>query len=448
VSRLVITLKYPWRAIYLSCRKNLATIVLLATLVASAKPAHAQSGCSVLEQNAFVRDTLQNIYLWYQHLPGLDPALYDSPEAYLEAVRYRPLDASFSHISSREASTAFYSESQYIGIGLSLKQTGATELRVSQVFPDSPASEVRLARGDYLLSINGRSVAELLSSGELGAAFGPDEIGVSVELAWRALRGDISRAVVSKRPVTIPTVSHTEVFDLGGLPVGYLHFRNFVTPSVSALDRAFAEFRARGVVDVILDLRYNGGGLVEVARHLGGLIGGMRTNTQVFVEFVHNDKNTFRNQRVRFNDPPEALDLPRLVVIATRATASSSELVVNGLRPFLPVTLVGDSTFGKPVGQYGYNFCDKTLFPVSFQTRNAQGEGDYFGGLPRDCAAPDELERAFGDPREASLAEALNFLRTGSCSPGSVAAAQSLARLRSETRALELDSWRQLLNAW
>ena len=128
------------------------------------------------------------------------------------------------------------------------------------------------------------------------------------------------RAEVIKRIVTIPTVSDTAVFDLDGMPVGYLHFRNFVEPSIGALDRAFRRFRARGVVDLILDLRYNGGGLVDVSRHLGGLIGGMRTNTRVFVEFFHNDKNTFRNRALRFDDPRQTADLPRLVVITTRAS--------------------------------------------------------------------------------------------------------------------------------
>jgi len=427
----------------------LGASVLAATLALGAVPARAQPGCSVLEQNTFVRDRLLDIYLWYQQLPALDPALYDSPEAYLEALRYRPLDETFSYIASREASDSFYSESQYIGIGFSIKQTGPGELRVSQVFPESPASEAGFSRGDYLVAIDGRPVAELLGSGEIGSAFGPDQIGVSVELTLRTLGGDTRRVLVTKRPVTIPTVSQAEVLDPGGLPVGYLHFRNFVSPSSEALDRAFAEFRTRGVVDLILDLRYNGGGLVDVAQHLGGLIGGLRTNTKVFVEFAHNDKNTFRNRALRFDDPAAALDLPRLVVIATRASASSSELVINGLKPFIPVTVVGDSTFGKPVGQYRFNFCDKALFPVSFQSRNALGEGDYFSGLPADCAAGDDLERSFGDPREASLAEALHFLRTGSCSPAAAASALSLARLRAETpifqRAL---GWRQLLNAW
>ena len=202
------------------------------------------------------------------------------------------------------------------------------------------------------------------------------------------------------------------------------------------------------MTDVILDLRYNGGGLVSVSQHLAGLVGGVRTNTQVFVEFFHNDKNTSRNQVLRLEDPARAVDVPRLVVITTRASASASETLINGLRPFLPVTIVGGRTFGKPVGQYGFNFCDKVLFPVSFETRNASGEGDFFSGLRADCAAADDLDNALGDPEEASLAEALDFLRTGTCSPRASVASRSLEELRREVSALERSGWEQLLNAW
>ena len=140
--------------------------------------------------------------------------------------------------------------------------------------------------------------------------------------------------------------------------------------------------------------------------------------------------------------------MPRLVVITTRASASASEALINGLRPFLPVTILGDRTFGKPVGQYGFNFYDKVLSPVSFETRNAAGEGDFFSGLRADCSADDDLDHAMGDPEEGSLAEALGFLRTGTCIALAAAVSRSLEELRREIPVLERSGWRQLLNAW
>jgi carboxyl-terminal processing protease len=422
--------------------------LVLIVLVTVAPPALAQDDCSIFGQNQFVHDVLDEFYLWYRELPDLDPALFDSPQAYLEAVRYRPLDKSFSYITMRAASEAYYCSSEFIGIGFSYKQTRVDEIRISQVFPDSPASEVGLARGDYLLTVDGRPVPELLATGELSAAFGPSEIGVTIELAWRSRRGKEQSGVVTKRVVAIPTVSQTGIYDVDGLPVGYLHLRNFVEPSVDALNRAFQDFRARGVVDLILDLRYNGGGLVDVARHLAGLIGGMRTNGKVFVELIHNDKQTDRNRSYLFEDPPGALDVPRLVVITTRASASASELVINSLEPFIPVTIIGDRTFGKPVGQYGFDFCDKVIFPVAFKSVNALGEGDFFAGLAADCPAADLLDRPLGNPEEFSLAEALHFLGTGECSATASAVAPMLRQLRTTTGVVAPDGWRQLVNAW
>jgi C-terminal processing protease CtpA/Prc len=437
------------RRIDLISKASLISFTFLATLVATVPPAVGQTeDCSILGQTTFVADALDEFYLWYREIPDLNPALFDSPEAYLEAARYRPLDESFSYITGRAASEAYYSNSQFIGIGFAMKQTGPTEIRISQVFPLSPASEAGFVRGDYLVAVNGKPVPDLIETGQLGTELGPNEDGYPLELTRRMRRGGERTVTVTKRPVTIPTVSQTEVFDLNGLPVGYIHFRNFVEPSIPALDAAFAKFRARGVTDVILDLRYNGGGLISVAQHLGGLIGGTGTSDRVFVEFIHNDKNTFRNQSILFEDPPEALDLRRLVVITTRASASASELVINALDPFIPVTVVGDTTYGKPVGQYGIEFCDKVLFPVSFRSANAMGQSDFFNGFPADCPAGDDLNRPLGNLEEDSLAEALHFLETGACSNQSVAAGRVLTQRRMEQRAIARDGWHRLINAW
>ena len=419
----------------------LATLVTLAV----APPVAAQD-CSVPGQNEFVADVLDEFYYWYRELPPADPSQFGSPEAYLEAVRFRPLDESFSFIADQAESDAFFSESQFVGIGFGSKFVGTT-LRIAQVFPDSPASEAGLLRGHTIVAIDGVSVDELLEAGQFSGAFGPGEVGYTLELTWRNLEGEETIATVVKRAVTIPTVSHTATFDIEGRLYGYIHFRNFVRPSTDALNNAFAAMRIAGVDELVLDLRYNGGGLVDVAQHLGSLIGGAGTFTKAFVEFFHNDKNTSRNFTLPFEDPLWAMDLERLVVITSRASASASELVINSLRPFIPVTVVGDSTFGKPVGQYGFDFCDKTLFPVAFQLRNALGEGDYFGGLPADCAAIDDLDRPLGTSEEASLAEALHVLLTGNCS-AAADAASTLSQSRSVSPlAAPPTGWQQLVNA-
>ena len=419
-------------------------LVTVAVLVLGfAAEVRAQSSCGVPGQNLFVRDALDELYLWYRELPTVDPVRYDSPEAYLDAVRYRPLDQSFSYITSRAASDAFYSDSQYIGFGLSTMTIGS-EMRVLQVFDDSPATEAGLARGATITAIGGVAVAELIATGAIDGAFGPATEGVEVAITFTTRAGATRAANMRKRPVTIPTVSLTKVFDVDGRKVGYLFFRNFVRPSVAALDAAFATLGEAGVTELVLDLRYNGGGLVDVAVHLASLIGGTPTANQVFAEYRHNDRNRRRDETLRFGAPAGALGLGRVIVIATQASASASELVINGLKPFVPVVVVGDRTYGKPVGQYVLPFCDKVLAPVSFSMVNANGTGDYFSGLPADCQAGDDIGHDLGDPAEASLAEALGYVRSGGCSAPAEAAG---TRRERPLRLPRATGWASIVNA-
>lgn len=419
------------------------TVALLCPWTAYAQ---GPNSCTTTSQNLWVRDQLNTYYYWYQFLtPGVNPASFSTPEAYLEAVRYRPIDNSYSYITSAATSEAFYSDSQYIGYGFS-NYTSANEIQILQVYDDSPASEAGLRRGDRIVTVNGESVAAMVAGGTVGTAFGAGTIGVVTDIEWETLDGQRRSARMVKRVVTIPTVSLTRVVDVDGRRVGYLFFRNFVTPSTAALNDAFAAIKAAGANELVLDLRYNGGGLVDVAVHLASLIGGARTNGQVMVSYVHNDKiGPFRDKVLRFSASEQALNLQRLVVITTRASASASELVINSLRPYMPVTVIGDRTYGKPVGQLGLAFCDKVLFPVAFALKNANLEGDYFDGIPVDCAASDDYLHELGDTAEASFAEALTFIRTGACSAGSVS-----SRLRA-TRAPEVlfrpTGWASILNA-
>jgi C-terminal peptidase prc len=424
--------------------------LVVAALLLWAGPAFAQGGpinCSVVSQNLYVRDQMSDIYFWNQFLPtGLNPASYSSPEEYLEAIRYRPIDNYYSYIQSAAASTAFYGESQYVGFGFATTLS-ASDLKVLQVYPDSPGTEAGLDRGDRFIEINGRTVASMIVDGTIGGAFGASEIGVAVNIVFETRAGVRRSARMVKRVVTIPTVSLTKAYDAGnGRRVGYIFFRNFVTPSYAALDEAFAALKDAGVNELVLDLRYNGGGLVDVAVHLASLIGGSRTSGQVMFTYSHNSRNTALNRTTRFESTPaNALNLSRLVAITTRSSASASELVINSLRPYIPVAIVGDTTYGKPVGQYVIQFCDKVLAPVSFQLKNAQGSGDFFSGLAPTCTAADDNRHDLGDAAEGSLAEALTYIRTGACSAG--AGTLGAMRAVSPTPRPTLDGWRLLVNA-
>lgn len=420
---------------------GLAWVLLLVPSVA-----HAQRqpiNCRVSGQNLYVRDVMTTLYYWHTFVPSLDPLKFSSPEEYLEAARYRPLDHSFSYITSREANDAFFSDSQFVGLGFSTTFR-AGQMRLLQVFEGSPAAEAGLARGHRILEINGKTIEDLNAGGQLDDAFGPSQAGLEVEVVFETRDGDTKRARMTRRAVTIPTVSHTRVVEIDGRRVGYVFFRNFVRPSFAALDEAFATLKEAKVSELILDLRYNGGGLVDVAVHLASLIAGPVTNGQVLARYVHNDRYRSFDEDLRFESTDRGLGLPRLLVVTTRGSASASELLVNALRPYLPVVVVGDRTYGKPVGHYAMPFCDKVIAPVSFSIRNVANEGDYFDGIAADCTAGDDITRDLGDPAEASLAEALHFVATGACTPKEPTAQP----LRAGEDTWRPTGWHSLINAW
>jgi C-terminal peptidase prc len=418
--------------------------VLAVSLVPSLAGAQA-TDCSTTGQNQYVRAVLRDYYYWYRELPDPDPAQYPSPEAYLEAVRFRPQDTSFSYVSNEATSDAFFSESQYVGFGFRTHLVASGDLRLAEVFPDSPAAAAGLERNQRILEIDGQAVASLEAAGTLGSAFGPDTAGHPVRLLVLRPDGAVSEVSIVKAAVTIPTVAATRTFDVDGRRVGYVLFHNFVQPSTAALDAAFAQLVRDGAQDLVLDLRYNGGGLVSVAQHLADLIGGMRTNGLLMARYVHNDRQASRNSSLYFSETPAALSTPRLIAITTRSSASASELVINALKPYISVVTVGDNTYGKPVGQYGFRFCGKIVWPVAFSIRNAADQGDYFGGFAPDCAAPDDLEHLLGDPQEGSLAEALHYAATGSCS-GRAPSVRASRRLLPQPS--EANGFRRLVGAY
>ena len=426
-----------------------SAVFIIASLCASA--AHAQSqpaSCTTTSQNVWVRDQLNTYYYWNQFLPGnVSPASYPSPEAYLEAVRYRPIDNAYSYIVPASTNDAFFNDSQFIGFGFR-QETGSTDMRVLQVYEDSPALEAGLSRGDRITAVNGQSVEAMVANGTVGNAFGAAQVGVVADIEFETPAGERKQARMVKRLVTIPTVSGTRVVEVDGRRVGYLTFQNFVRPSVAALNDAFAAMKAAGATELVLDVRYNGGGFVDVAVHLASLIGGSRTAGQVMLNYVHNDRvGPILNKQTRFADaPPQALNLQRLFVITTRASASASELIINSLRPFIPVVVVGDTTYGKPVGQYQFPFCEKYLVPVAFSLRNANNEGDFFDGIAPNCAAADDTSRQLGDTSEASFAEALTFMRTGACSTRAEETSRRQRAVRG-TAPPRQTGWAALVNA-
>ncbi|MCK5662371.1 MAG: hypothetical protein KAI17_02745, partial [Thiotrichaceae bacterium] len=202
---------------------------------------------------------------------------------------------------------------------------------------------------------------------------------------------------------------------------GYLAFKSFLATSDAELKVVFSDFNAAGVNKVILDLRYNGRGRVSVARNLASFMVPSSLTNELFALLKQNDKHQDLNSSYYFKSMVNELDLDRVVVITSGSTASASEMVINGLKPFVDVKTVGNKTFGKPVGMNPVEFDDKVILPITFATYNQDGEGEYFDGIPYDCFVKDDLNFDFGDPLEPMLAEALVVSQKGTCSAAKLA---------------------------
>ena len=198
------------------------------------------------------------------------------------------------------------------------------------------------------------------------------------------------------------------------------------------LQQAFAYFAVQGVDELVLDLRYNGGGLIRVANQLSTQIAQRHLQEQVFVKYRYNDKNTAKNNTTLFSlgAGSTSLNLDRVFILTTASSCSSSELVINALSPFIDVVQIGGTTCGKPVGQQPDQIGNYVLFAINFQTVNALDQGDYFEGLEPECQVPEQINGDWGIADDPLYAEALQYIRTGNCSNVATSAI-SAASLRS-----------------
>ena len=370
--------------------------------------------CSVEEQNEFVYNVMTGTYLWYDKVPKVDYANYASPEELLEDIRYKELDK-WSYVTSAEEHYAYMEEGRYVGAGFGFGYDDSGNLRVRYVYRSSPADAAGLKRSDKILEIKGKTVEEIEINNLWNIVFGENKLGATVRLKIEDSEGFIRELNMKKVWVAINSVSHYDILERDGLKIGYLVFNKFLETAREELDKVFVVFNQERIDKLILDLRYNGGGRGDIAQHLASLIAGVHAEGKVFSKSVHNDNFTIWNDTDYFAHAENALDLNSIVFITTGSSCSASELVMNSLKPFIEVVSVGDTTCGKPVGMYGWDFCGMHIAPIEVRLINADDEGGYFDGISPRCYAEDDLTRQFGDAQESSLREALHYIVNGSC---------------------------------
>ncbi|WP_443026546.1 S41 family peptidase [Sphingomonas sp. IC-56] len=412
------------------------------------------AGCSLRERQDWALSVLREWYLFPETLPAsLDPAGFTSLDAYIDALtataRGQNRDRFFTYRTSIAEENAYIRTGSSAGFGFRLTyDTAAGRVAVTESFEGAPALTAGIDRGTEILAIgttagNLQSVSNLVASGGPQAvvnALGPDTVGTTRLLRVRDAAGtrDVS---VAKTDYTLTPVSSrygTRIIDNGGQRVGYVNLRTFIDTADPALRSAFAQFKAQGITDVIVDLRYNGGGLVSIAELFGDLLGANRTPSDVFGYTTFRPEKASNNEVDYFAPQPESIAPTRIAFIGTGGTASASELVINGMLPYLRANeaLVGSNTYGKPVGQIAIDrpACDDRLRVIAFATENRDHQGRYFNGLASNmdvtCRAGDDLSRPLGDPAEASTKVALDFLAGRSCVP--ISGASPSASLRTQ----------------
>ena len=430
--------------------------------------ATASGTCSLLDRQNWAAAQLREWYLFPETLPAsLSPSGYASADDYIDALtataRSQRRDRFFTYLTSIKEENAFISSGASAGFGIRLSyDTAARRLLVAEAFEGAPALAAGIDRGTEILAIgtaagNLRTVADLFAAGGSQAvsdALGPSTAGTSRLLRIADAAGGTREVTVAKTDFSLAPVSSrygARIIEDGGRRYGYLNLRTFIDTADASLRDAFASFRAAGVTEVVIDLRYNGGGLVRIAELIGDLLGANRAGSDVFSYTAFRPEKAAENDTRLFQAQPQSIAPTRLAFIGTGSTASASEIVINSMIPYLGsnAALIGTNTFGKPVGQIALDRaqCDDRLRVVAFATQNRDRQGDYYDGLATKvqatCRATDDLRFPLGDPREASTRAALDFLAGRACS--SIASATREASARSAVEGARTTGVRELL---
>ena len=355
--------------------------------------------------NSYLFSLMNQYYLWYNYMPSVNPSLYRNPEKLMDALLYKTYD-NWSFVAKKAEFDSYFSAGEATGYGFSAIANDSNDLFIAYVIANSPFQQNGVERGYKFLKIDNQSVDA-------------NNINILLEDApthfFELLKtnGDTLRFNASRKVLTVNSILYSKIIDTVSKKIAYMVLNTFISTTKDELDAKFEVYEMEGITDLILDLRYNGGGEVAIARYLCSNLAPDITKGKVFCKYVFNEKNENMNTTDTFDIATHNLKLNRLVVITTSATASASEMVINCMYPyFSEVIIVGSTTHGKPVGMIPVEYGSYYFVPVMFRTYNASDEGDYFSGLTASIDALDDFTKNFGDSNEASFKAALNYIIT------------------------------------
>lgn len=425
---------------------SLPTSASLAQQCASPRAGTSDTQGSVDTEKAFVRSWTDETYLWYQDVRGLpastlNAANYSTPVDYFSALKTPLITASgkqkdqFHFTYDTPTWTALSQAGVAYGYGFQIALLSSTPPRSAVVAftdPNTPAAAQNIARGATVLTVDGVDMANGADVTTLNAGLFPTVAGQHTLVIQ-------DQGATTPRTVTLAaaSITQTPVQNAHALPApdadtGYLLFNDHVATAEAELVNAINVLKAANVTDLVLDLRYNGGGYLDIASELAYMIAGPANTTGKFFEReIYNDRNPFNSTvadaTMDFHTTAQGfsltsgvalptLGLNRVFVLTSPDTCSASEAIVNGLRGAgVTVNLIGGTTCGKPYGFDPQENCNTTYFAIQFQGVNNAGFGDYADGFMPTCTAADDFTHALGDPGESQLQVALGLRRTGAC---------------------------------
>jgi C-terminal processing protease CtpA/Prc len=400
--------------------------------------------CSLENQKKYVHDVMHDSYLWADEVPYLDYThySYSSAEKILEALKNEK--DHFSFIMDAKEANEYFEEGKNENFGFGATPAtynGDYFFTIRYVYPLSPADKAGLKRGDIITHVDHKKITYESLEEISQMIYTKDSLTFTI-----IKKGDKK---ITKASYDIQTILAWEVFQNDRHKVGYMVYQDFLDNSKRDLDTIFTEFKSRGVTDLILDLRYNGGGSGDIANHLSSLIGGRNTSGKIFHKITLNQKYSAYNQLSYFEQyNPNALNLNRVFVITTPNTCSASELVINSLRASannIKVIQIGEKTCGKPYGFAGSGiFCDKALYAINLQTKNSDDFGNYENGFIPTCEAYDNIYADFGDQKESSLSEALYYIQNNTCSPKN----REKRAIKTKILPLEKKGFKRIMSAY
>ncbi len=400
-----------------SCKKNVDT-------PGPVPPQDSGTAASNAKDSALMIS--KDFYLWYSQIPSnFNPQSYNDPNDVMVALRAyskengAPVDRWSFGVLKKDwnlLSGGFgniYNTAAEGDFGFSVFFNVDGDLRVKLVERLSPAGMAGIQRGWRITKINGSTDITIANTD-----FIVQNIFYSSSSTFTFKKPDGNSADISltagtyeEQPLYLDTT-----YNIGSKTIGYMVLNSFIgdtSKMFSDFQKVMARFASKNVTDIVVDLRYNGGGYVSVQEKLADYLAPNSANGSLMMKETFNDKHQNYNVSLYFKKTG-TLNPNHVLFIVTQSTASASELLINNLKPYMDVKLIGPGhTDGKPVGFFPLSAGDWYVFPVSFRSTNSSGYGNYYDGFTPDGPAADGLDKNWGDPTESCLAKAIKYITTG-----------------------------------